>query len=379
LNISARAGIAGVLASLAVSGTASAVDVTVRVEGGTKTLVGQTLVTPSASVKVDKTGSGGTTCSGTSGGGALELATGGDWGGKAFSFGGPPSQAVEAIKGESYPFSQTARFWSFSVNNSPAPVGICDYTPKQGDEILLYAGCGDATTACFADDPLDVSAPVTVKPGVPFNVSVGEYTSPFGKTPTKAPSAGAMVTGGAAAATTGATGVASVTVSARGPVILTATKGSKVRDEVTVCSSDGADGYCGYAIPTPGPTVTPTPTVAPDVAPPAVSITGLRRKYKTGKGPRTLTASVTDDASGVADVKLSLVRTRGKKCAGFGDTKGKFRKITCGQRRLFSVGSDGAVSYLLPKQLGPGAYTFTVIGTDKAGNRFTAAQTFRVN
>src|SRR4051812_4812657 len=92
-------GLAAVLLALALGGSpAEAANVTVRVEGAQQTLVPQTTVSPSLSVVVDKTAQGGTTCDGASGGGALELATIRDWGGRADSQG----QRVERIFNENY-------------------------------------------------------------------------------------------------------------------------------------------------------------------------------------------------------------------------------------------------------------------------------------
>src|SRR6185436_13037498 len=97
---------------------ASAATVTVRVEGASATLVRQVSVQPSSSVTVDKSSEGGTTCDGASGGGALELATAGDWGGRADAQG----QRVERIKNETYLLGNefSGRFWALYVNNAPA-------------------------------------------------------------------------------------------------------------------------------------------------------------------------------------------------------------------------------------------------------------------
>ncbi len=371
--MSVRTGLAGLLLSVTVACTASAADVTVRVEGATQTLVAPTIVSPSDAVTVDKTSSGGTTCQGSSGGGALELATGGDWGGRAFG----TSQAIEFIKGEAYPFSQNGKFWSLYVNHTPSAVGICDVTPVTGDEILLFAACINATSGCFSEDPLDVSAPTTVKPGAAFDVMVDEYTSPFGETPTKAPAAGATVLGAGANGITGSDGVTTLSLTQRGPVVLTATKGARVRDEATVCVTDGGDGACGSpnAIPG-GPVTTPTPVPGAgggpsvDTAAPVSKIRGIteQQRFKRRTGPRTLEAAVAD-AGGIADVKLALTRKRGHTCSAFSGSKERFRRVRCGRHPAFSIGERGAVSFLLPARLKAGRYVLDVVGIDRAGNR----------
>src|SRR4051794_5484234 len=289
---------------------AAAATVTVRVEGASKTVVRAVQVQPSASVVVDKRADGGTTCDGTSGGGALELATKGDWTGRADQFG----QRVERIADETYRF-EDGRFWSLWINNKTADTGICGFTPQEGDEILLAPACAGATTDCFTGDPLDLRAPATASPGTAFNVSVDEYTNTFDPNTnttntTKTPSAGATVSGGGQTATTGADGTAAVTLTERGPAELVVTKDGRVRDEATVCVTDGADGACGTTATTPAP---PCETDGhdgrcgsrdTDVA--QAAITGVRegRRFAAGRGPRTLSGRVAADPSGLLMVKL---------------------------------------------------------------------------
>src|SRR5947208_3296475 len=94
-----RTGVAGCLLALAVAAPATAATVTVRVEGAAGTPARQ-VVTTVAGATIDKSGSGGGTCGSNTAGGALELATGGDWSGPAFSFG----QTVDTIKREAHVF-----------------------------------------------------------------------------------------------------------------------------------------------------------------------------------------------------------------------------------------------------------------------------------
>ncbi|MGI8622972.1 MAG: DUF4430 domain-containing protein [Solirubrobacteraceae bacterium] len=337
---------------------ASAVDVSVRVEGDTATLVPQTTVTPSSAVKVDKTASGGTTCDGAKGGGALELATGGDWGGKAFAFGGPPSQAIELIKGESHPFSDPSQFWSFSVNNASSPVGVCDYVPQQGDELLFYAACASATTGCFSGEPLDVTGPATATPGASVKVRVDELTSPSdGGAPSRAASAGATVTGGGATATTGADGVATVTLTGRGPAVLTATKGGRVRDEATICVTETGPEACAGVVP--GDPAAPVSMIR-DIA--------EQQRFAHGRGPRRIRGVVTD-ASALSSVALSLTRSHRGRCTAFDGARGRFRRARCRRHPRFSIGTAKTFSRLLPRRLGPGRYVADVVSTDGAANR----------
>jgi hypothetical protein len=376
---------AGVLLALVLTAAAGAATVTVRVEGAAQTLVPATTVTPSSAVVVDKTATGGTTCDGAKGGGALELATGGDWGGTAFSFG----QSVEVIKGESHVFG-TGAFWSFSVNNAPAAVGLCDYEPVEGDELLLYAACdGAPAPTCFSEDPLDVRGPATAAPGRPVTIAVDEYTAPFGATPTKAPSAGATVSGGGATATTGADGTAALTLTERGPVTLTAAKNGRVRDEIGLCVTDGADGFCG----TTAPGTTPPPAAGEvqaacqtsgddgrcgtrDRRAPEVTITGIReqQRFSRARAPRELTATVADDPSGLQAVKLGLSRSAGGRCWVLSGKRAAFRRARCGHHAVFGVDARPAVSYLLAKRLPRGRYVLDVVAIDKAFNRDALAR-----
>jgi len=388
MNKILRTGGAGLLLALTLAAPAAATDVTVRVEGIAKTLVPEVRVTPSAAVTVDKTATGGTTCDGAKGGGALELATGGDWGGPAFDFGSGPSQSVETIKGETYDFNSGA-FWNLMVNNSSSPVGICDYVPAQGDEVLLYPACAGAPAAnCFSGDPLDVTAPATAAPGAAVTVKVDQYTSPFGATPTKAPAAGATVTASDAAgtsATTGADGTAAVTLTQRGPVTRTATKGARPRDEVTVCVTDGADGFCGTAKPGEPAPPPPPPCVTAgddglcgtkDTRAPLASIAGIREKqaFRRAKAPRELKGTVAADPSGLATVKLGLSRSFKGRCQVLSGKRDAFRKAKCGAHPVFVIGDRPDWSYLLPARLKRGRYVLDVVAVDKAGNRDALAR-----
>jgi hypothetical protein len=370
-----------VLASGAVP--ASAATVSVRVEGAQRTLVGATKVQPSSGVTVDKTSQGGTTCAGTSGGGALELATGGNWGGRSDAQG----QRVERIVDETYLLGAefSGRFWSLYVNNVPASSGLCAITPQEGDEILLAAACGGATTDCFSGDPLDLRAPAKTAPGEAVTVSVDEYTSDFsGPSPTasKASSAGATVAGGGQSASTDAQGHATFTFTDRGPVELVTTKGGRIRDEATVCVTDGNDGFCGTAKPGEAASA-PAPCTdtnghdgrcgTRDATAPAAAVGAVRegQTFAAGRGPRTLAGKVTADPSGLLFVKLRLTRTDRGRCSYFSGKSERFRPARCGAAngKWFVIGDRADWSYLLPTNLPRGRYVLDVNAVDKAYNR----------
>ena len=375
MKILSRGLAAAVVASALLAAPASAANVTIRVEGGQKTLVRQTTVQPSSSVVVDKRAQGGTTCEGTSGGGALELATGGDWGGRADDQG----QRVERIFSETYllgdEFSGT--FWSLYVNNAPSYVGLCSYTPQEGDEILLAAACSEGQD-CFTGDPLDIKAPATVRPGEAFETQVIEYTSQFGPTSataTSAPSEGARVSGAGQSGTTDAAGRAPFTLTERGPVELVATKGGRIRDSVTVCVTDGADGACGTTAPARCETTGDDGRCGTrDSVAPRAAFTGSLtegRSYPSGQGPRTLSGTAGDDPSGLLMVKLRLTRNDRGRCSYFSGKSERFVRSRCGASRgkWFSIGDRSDWSYLLPSALPRGRYVLDVNAIDKAYNR----------
>ncbi len=348
-----RTGLAGLLfLSLAVP--VAHADVNVRVEGATATLVDTTVASTGAAVTKS-----GATCAGDSAAGALDRATGGDF--EADNFGG--SLFVSSIKGETvtYEFGSNQRFWAFNHTNQFSQAGMCEYTPPNGDELLFYPRCdGTPSAGCFEGAVLDLTAPATATTGVPFSVTVREYTDEGVGSPVSGASVGGT--------TTGADGTAQITAAKAGPVALVATKGKQVRDSATVTVSDPPV----YSVPD-GPTGTPTviPTVAPDTAAPFSTIRDIKEKQvfrKRRKAPRTLKATITDDSS-LEAVRLSITRRRGKKCRAFNDRRGRFVKVRCGRHPRFDIGTDKTVSFLLPKRLGKGRYVFDVVSTDVAGNQ----------
>ena len=374
MKILSRGLMAAIGVSALLAAPAGAADVTIRVEGGQRTLVRQTTVQPSSSVTVDKRSQGGTTCNGAGGGGALELATGGDWGGRADAQG----QRVERIFSETYLLGDefSGKFWSFYVNNAPSYVGLCDYTPQTGDEILLAAACSEGSD-CFTGDPLDIKAPATARPGEPFQADVVEYTSQFGPssaTATSAPSEGATVAGGGTSTTTDNAGRAVLTFTERGPVDLVATKGGRIRDTVTVCVTDGADGACGTTVPPKCETTGDDGRCGTrDSASPRAAFTGLTegRTFPRGQGPRTLSGTAGDDPSGLLMVKLRLTRNDGGRCSYFSGKSERFVRARCGAAngKWFAIGDRSDWSYLLPSALPRGRYVLDVNAIDKAYNR----------
>jgi hypothetical protein len=360
--------------------------VSIRVEGGASTLVPLTSVT-TTTAPVDKSG---TSCPGTTVGGALQ-AVDPTWSGTVDpNFGsGAAGQTLEVIKGESHTFAG-GTYYSIYVNGRPSDFGVCTTEVNPGDSILIYAACAGASSGCTGGSPLTATAPATVAPGAPFTVTVTESTTsydpnpPYASTTTDAPAADATVAGGGLAAQTGADGKATLSTSARGPLTLLVTMTDRVRQALSVCVTDGGDGYCGTS--TPGTPAAPAAPAAPcatnghdgrcgtiDQTAPDPAIRGLREqaRFRHGHGPDKLTGTVAADPSGLKDVRLRLTRTLGRSCTVYdGALERLVRTRVCGVKggRSFSVGAGTDWSYLLPAVLPRGRYVLDVIAVDRAGN-----------
>jgi hypothetical protein len=276
--------------------------------------------------------------------------------------------------------------WSF------ASLGACSDPAVNGAQALFAYGTGNETL-------LQLVGPSTVPLGQSFNVNV--YV---GGTTTGVDSA---IVGGQSTVA----GVATIPAySTRGVHTLKAEKtGAYIRsNRISVCVTDGADGYCGTSIPSSGgsatttTTTTPTPAPAPAAesgaasetpvgpAPPApapdrtapkLEIEGIRSNVtlSRSKAPRVLGGTVSD-AGGVRQVKLRIVRRDGKRCSYFSGSKERFVRISCKEDGFwFGIGDDPEWSYLLPSRLPAGSYTLEAKAVDVAGNASKADEVhFRV-
>ncbi len=344
--------------------------VSVRVEGAAATLVPRVTVT-TTTAPIDK--GTGTACSGTSAGGALQQATAGNWSGP-YTF----AQIVETIKGESHPFSGGS-YWALWVNGKASESGLCDTELQPGDQVLFYAACAGASNGCFSGEPLVATAPATAAPGAPFTVAVTESTTTFGGAPdyksttTKGPSAGATVAGGGLSAQTGADGKATLTATARGPLNLLVTKPGQVRVAVSVCVTDGADGFCGSAAPCQTNGNDGACGTTDRTAPLPAIRGGLKEQavFSRTRAPYDLAGTVASDPSGLQDVRLRLTRRKGPHCSFLdGDVEHLVKSKVCGASggTFFSIGDKREWSYLLPVRLPAGRYVLDVQAVDKAGN-----------
>jgi len=222
-------------ANAAKTATGPVPDVTVRVEGLTKTLLPPTTVTLESG-SVSK-GVAADSCSALSALGALQDATHGVWNGSWSS--SYKEYYVTSILGDTY--SSTADYyWAFWLNDKPASLGACGVDPAKGSSVLFFPEYDGKSKSIVAPNVLGISAPASVLVGKPFTVVVTSYANTNGKA---TPAIGALVSAGSASATAGSGGKASLTLSKTGNVEIKVTAAHSLRDEATVCIHK-AGGSC---------------------------------------------------------------------------------------------------------------------------------------
>lgn len=362
----------GVLAGTALLAAAAATPagaarVTVEVEGLDVNLPATVVDTPASVSK------GGQSCpSGANVIGALDAATGGDW--------GPNTIGPTTILGEARPFASNQPGWVFVINGKTTSAYSCGATLADGDRLLWYvsAGFDPYRAASGWDEPVLLDAPTTVAPGQPFAVKVTEASTVWdgggNGTTTIAPAAGATVAGGTAPATTAADGSATLTV-AGGPYELVVTKGNRAPARLRGCATTGSDGRCGTTLdaPAPAPAAPATAPATPDTRASFGRLTGIvnGKHYKKGRGPRQLAGTIDPDRSGLKAVELRLTRRDGRRCFTYDARRERLvRMKRCGAVRgtWFSVGDQDGWRYLLPRRLPRGRYVLDLKVTDRAGN-----------
>src|SRR6202035_2412065 len=266
---------------------------------------------------------------GTSALGALELGTGGSWGGPWNSeF---KQYEIYSIEGETHLFEPGASanyYWSLWVDEKESFVGACEAELVPGDRVLFFPACFG--TACPPPLlPLGIQAPASADVGEPISVTVTKYASGGEASPTP----GATVAGGAANVTTDPGGHATVTFSHPGLITLLVSAPNAVRTETTVCVHAGNDGNCGTPAPS-GSTTTPgtnTSGVASFVSrytgPFALvaSATGVLdgHVYAPGRAPRLLSGKILAH-SPVSAVSLELRRQHRGICSAYDAVSERF-------------------------------------------------------
>jgi hypothetical protein len=348
--------------------------VTVRVEGLTETKLLPTQVTTS-STPVVKDGKSADACPGTSAAGALELATGGNWGGPwSSSFN---QYEIFSIEGEEHVFEKGAAanyFWSFWLNEKESEVGACGVELQPGDRVLFFPSCYGTACPPAAPTPLGIESPSSANVGEAVPVTVKQFSSSGAASPL----GGASVTGGARAETTDSGGHAVLTFSSPGEVLIRASAPASVRTETSICVHAGNDGTCGtQRAPSTGAGTSSTPSGLPGgrsslVPALAGHVSGVLEGhvYRAASAPRLLAGSVLAHAA-VSSVSLELHRSYKGRCSAYDAVKERFVPARCGHGRFFKVSSDGVFSYLLPGALGPGRYVLDLEASDAAGEHTT--------
>lgn len=287
-----------------------------------------------------------------------------------FSFG----PAFATINGVNVDFDPvTNRFLAEYKNGQFASTGGCSDPVADGDSALYAYGDGSETL-------LGLTGPSgTVRPGATVTLTVNDLGAPGTKV------AGASVGGG----TSAVDGTVTVGPLAAGPTTFKATKAGTIRSNtVTVCATDGADGFCGTTTPGTSPPTPPAPGPtcistgrdglcgSVDTTAPIAVIKGLREQamFRRGNGPKTLAGTVPADPAGLKEVRMRITRRVGPKCSYYdGELERLVSTKTCGVGggTYFSIGDRADWSYLLPFVLPRGRYVVDVQTVDKAGNTST--------
>jgi hypothetical protein len=368
--------LAGVLVSLlSLSGAALATanqpsTVTVRVEGLNATKLSATQVT-TTSEPVVKDGIPEHACSGTSAVGALQLATGGNWGGP---WNGEFKQyEIYAIEGEDHPFEKGASanyYWSFWLDEKEASAGACEAELQPGDRVLFFPACFG--TACppgsTSPTPLGIEAPASANVGESVPVMVKMYNAKG----EASPAVGATVAGGATTGMTDSGGHATISFPSAGEFTLRASASESVRDETTICVHNGNDGNCGTTLTSGGGSTKSTTPGAPQTTVSySAKVTGVQNGhvYSRRSAPRLLAGVVDVPVGGtLRQVRISLQRRFHGRCFDFSGPRESFvRTRKCGSADFFSVGGSESFSYLLPERLPKGSYTYDIEAINSAG------------
>jgi hypothetical protein len=147
---------------------AAATDVSVRVEGTSRTLLPTRTVTAPTTGSITKGGTPSGECPATSAAGALTAATHDNWNG---TYSSGLGIEVTDILGTNALYAHGS-YWEFFVNDRAASEGVCDTTLKPGEQLLF----AQVPAKGKSELPIVVKAPETVKAGKPFDVKTFVYT-----------------------------------------------------------------------------------------------------------------------------------------------------------------------------------------------------------
>jgi hypothetical protein len=324
---------------------------TVRIEGENVSLTRTVDVPTSGTFGPDN-------CPYDSPGGAIQVATGGNWDQRAFT---------NTLLGETHSYAQLD-YWQFWLNRTASNIGICDASQplNEGDEVLMIVQRDDEPfpNSDATVSPLFItSAPASVERGGDAVVTVTEHRFSYSGGTSPQPAAGVTVSSGDASATTDASGRAVLRFGSPGSREVRATAPQKARSNaMTIAVTEPGQA---------GPATSAQGLVADRVAPFA-AITSVRegRVFRRGAGPRVLRGSVRE-AGGVLMVKLRLTRTDRGRCSAWSARRERFVRRRCGASRgwWFKVSERAGWEYQLAERLPRGRYVLDVNAIDQAYNR----------
>jgi hypothetical protein len=369
--ITALLPLASVIPSASAAGNPATV--TVRIQGlGGETLLQQTQVTTNVMpIAVE----GGGTCEGTSAGGAIYDATGGNWKVKNQSE-GVELQGLEGLDLPEFNSKEPSGiYWAFWLEGKYAEQGMCSQSIASGQHIVLFPQCyavGPMCQSATAPNNFLTAVPAgsTANVGQQIPVTLGALNTETALPESLLPE-GDLLTDGAQTFAPAANGVANVSFSAPGVYTLQAhAPDSVASDTFTICVHNGNDGTCGTLLPG-APIINGGPEIVPVSPANTATVGGVKdgHHYARGKGPRILSGLVNVPAGGtLRDVRISLQRQTGKRCFAFSGITERFVRDHCGATRFFSVGGSESFSYLLPSSLPKGRYVYDIEAINDAGS-----------
>lgn len=341
----------------------------IRIEGQSTTLVPRTPVVLQAGTVPGNSG-----CPMSTVGGAIELATHGNWD-RSQGKGG----LTQTIAGETHKFDNSD-YWAGWVNNRYGGA-FCGQELSQNDEVLVLVDVSEPVapfrSTVFA---LTLGTPRAVTSGQQFTVSATYYDNqatpaafPEAGNGFPKPAAGVTISGGGASAVTGADGKARIRLSHTGTVLFKGTKGGMRTTTYPVCVQPPDKSSCGVPV--------------KPVAPRPGTVTGISggQHFSAGSAPRRLAGRFVLGNSGLRSVRLRLQRTLRSHCQYYSALVERFRGTRrCGANGLaagyywYRIGQQADWSYLLPQRLGPGRYVLEVAATDRRGTRVVKRVVFTV-
>ena len=212
-SVSAAPAIA--VAPQSAASAAAGTNVTVRIEGQSKTLLASTPAkTHGGSIRKNHTPKG--QCPATSAAGALDVATNHDWSGH---YDKGLGLEITSILGETHKFS-SKYFWELFVNNVAANFGACQQTLHRGDKLLFAA-----VPQKGFEYPIVIRSPRRATVNHVFNVHVVYYNA-RGKA--KALNH-ALVTVHGKSVRTKANGIVGIKWGSKGTIVITASRRGYIR------------------------------------------------------------------------------------------------------------------------------------------------------